>query len=384
MTEGFIDSASIYSVVEILTQERPSKCTKWAWGSACQAGIALIGTENLKLAPGPGSFSEASGPYGKLMLGLTSFIGQSSPIPRKRNQALRKTKEWAKTSSEEVKSAYEDLKADKDNFANWLDWSITHAWVENCKRLGALFNIEFLDQITQILGIEDEGGKKYLTYLWERSSEQKVVEEYAKNQPDEEDFRYMRDAYILSALLRGRYHENVAQVSSLQIIHHPVRFPVLPSSNGKPRIEFPVSTERYLSSIILAGAFTERGVENRIACWIENVSKVRKMMQQERIDLRRKAHEEISFETAVEAARKAGVRSHPQWIDEALDISAACGVGILTSFYLASWESFLVSMGVYAITRKINLGETIATTAYERESRLRNLAQAGPGRIEQT
>lgn len=238
-----------------------------------------------------------------------------------------------------------------------------------------------------ILEVEEEE----LRHILRRSCDPKVVERYAKRKPDIPEFRKMVDAYTVSALLHGRYHEFVAMNSQpqWQAVHHPLRYPVLPSSEGKLGKEFGTKVEFYLSNIILGGAFSEIRYKDRIAAWVDSVSIVSGAVRAGDIALQEKngQQEDIDDETAlklaVRIAKRLEIRTNSKLVENALDASIALGVGVLTSFFLVGWDSLAASLATYSVSKMKNFGELIAQTAYRRESHLRDLAASGPGRIEQ-
>lgn len=155
------------------------------------------------------------------------------------------------------------------------------------------------------------------------------------------------DAYVVSALIRGRYHDYVARKSGQQIMHHPLRRGVLPTARGSHQ-EFPVAnTERYFASIVLAAAFSQRR-KLRVASWTDSVLSARRAMDAEELDLRPKEEENVALETAVRVAKQLDIRAHSSVLDRALETTAALGIGALTSFWLEGWVGFAVSAGVIA------------------------------------
>lgn len=376
-SQGYIDSASIYSLVQVLSYKRPEECFNWAWESAVQVIAILTNTNHLRLAPSPDSTGEASGPYGELTLGISRLIRPIEAPQEIRQSAVEATKRWAARNTGRIQSEYQKMKTDEVNFSKWQNWLVAHEWTEHTQRHGALFDLVFARQISQVLNVPQD----YLHYLWKDSRDQKAVAMYANKQPDEDDFRYTRDAFAISALLRGRYHENVARSSAWQIMHHPSRYPILASLKGKPRAEFLISnTEFYFSNIILAGAFAE-SPKNRIKCLVENISKVKEATLAEKIDLRPKRLKDISLDAAVDAVKKAGIRTYPQWIEEAIDHSFSLGVNLL-SLFLIPLAGLITSEGTDLATRRWNPGKLVATALYERKGQLYDLAEAGPGRID--
>lgn len=317
MTDGYIDSSSAYEVVSVLSGKRPNESHGWAWRSALSVSSALINCRYLKLAPAPGLAKAASGPYGRLMISLSDLIVGAKPDQQVEKSALHKTKRWANDNVAKVRDIHREMEADETNFSKWLDWVTAHAWMEHSTRLDGLFDLEFIPEISRVLNVPIN----YLKDVHQLSRDLNVLNYYTKHRPiDKDDFRVMSDAYTISVLLRGRYHDYVAQESSRQIMHHPIRKPMLPRLIGKPRTEFTVSnTEQYLSTIILSSAFAERGTENRITSWAENIRKARSATLAGAIDLRSKDYDEVALDLAVRAAKRLDIRTHSKLTESVLD-----------------------------------------------------------------
>lgn len=381
MSELYIDSASIYEIIGLLRCKQPDETYGWAWRSAIEATSTLIHSHHVIMSPAPHVHGAASGPYGYLMQEISDLIELEKPDPQKAIKAISNTKKWARKNPEEVLNAYETIKTDKNNFSNWLQGGISFSWTEHSNRLGGLFDFQFIPEISRILDVPTDELEK----VWNLSKNKKVLEDCSKNITDENNFSIMKDAYVVSALLRGRYHDYLARDSSLQIIHHPIRLPILPSSKGKTRIEFPVSNvESYLSHIILASTFAEKSLNNKIKCWEENMRRVRKEALRGSIDLRQKDYDDVAYELALKAAEQSNIRIHSKLFTDALDATVALGVGVFTSFFLVGWSSFIVGGIAYAASKKTEIGENAARLLGGRQNRLRDLANFEPGRIEST
>jgi len=381
MTQGYIDSASTYEIIAVLGSKRPAETYPWAWQSAITVTSSLINTSHLQIAPAPSLESGAGGIYGHLMLGLAELISHHRPDSELTQMAVRNTKQWAKDNVDKIRDTYAKLKADNKNFIKWLERSITTAWIEHSERLGGLYNEEFIPELSRILNVSTIE----LSKVRELSCDLSLLKHYATNWPDDDNFRLMTDAYVVSALLRGRYHDYIAQKSSIQVIHHPFREGVLPHLKKSGTVRFVVSnTERYLSNIVLASAFAERREKQRVSCWVENVLKVRKAVLAGAIDTRQKDFNKVALDLAVDAAKRVDIRIHPRWLDEVLDAIFAIGVGALASFVLNSWTGFVSKIIHYGVSRKVDIGKEATCRVLDTKARLRDLAISEPGRIKQT
>jgi len=381
LTLGFIDSASTYGVVEALGHSRPRDAYPWCWRAALEVSMALVSpaTQNLLLAPSPGTNTgTVSGPYGQLMSGLSSAIGNYRIADDIRLGALKKTKSWARTRPGTIQKAFATLRTDP-SFAPWLGFSIREAWVEHSRRLGGLFNRELIGLIAKVLDLEEPA----VLVAWEKSCDLSRLEEDASRILESPEYCVMRDAYVVAGLIRGRFHEHVAKDSGSQIIQHPFRSVIALPTYRLPcaQVEFSNSAS-YLANIILAGSLSESGYGRRIEAWLHNVLLSRNAISQGEVDLPHKPTHESALSHAIGVAKKVGLRTHARLLDDVVDAAVGAGIGYLTSFVLVGWTAFGVGAAVGLSSRRKRIGEQLNALAFERTSRLVGLALSGPGRVQ--
>ncbi|MBI5779824.1 MAG: hypothetical protein HZA49_10295 [Planctomycetes bacterium] len=379
MSEGYIDSASVYEIISFYRNDQPKEWYGWTWRGAVETTCAIINMQNLKMAPAPSrNEGPATGEYEHLTKSLSSTITHIKPNSEIQRLAINATKKWANKNTKRIVNVYGELKADRENFSKWINLAVKHAWVEHSKRLRGLFNAEFIPQLALILNIE----KRELERIRRLSCDLKILKDYSNRIPNDSEFRTMWDCYIVSALIRGVYHDYVAKKSKYQIIHHPFRVPVLDKLNSSASSDYDISnTQNYFASIILASAYAEKTPNNRISCWAENVLKARNAMSYEYIDLPSKHHDTIALNLAVESARKIGIRTYSRRTEKILNIICDCGVGLLKMFTLNPWiaPTEIVLKETMEIRR---LGTIVAGKVYGTEKKLSELGRSVPGRIE--
>lgn len=379
MVEGFIDSASAYEIVLVLARRSPRQSFKMEWDRALEVTATLINTDRIKLAPSPRREGAASGPYGVLLEGLESAVSRIVLPEEVTAAAIRKTKKWAGENVNKLRlvlSSFTDAPpASHSQAAMWLDSHIHSEWHEHVLRRGSLFDRDFALQIAKVLDLPESDVLK----LWSLTTDASFVAELAARMPDTDVFHLIRDAFTISALLRGRYHDYAAESSHIQILSHPVREPILrKTSAGRVSIEVS-NTERYLANIAVAASFAERSHEARVALWVDNVLKLRRGRDQ--INLGQKDRDETARDTALDAARKFDIRIHSKLLETFIDAGLALGSTALTSFVLLRWESMLAGSGIYALSRKKNLGGRVAAGITSATGKLDRLSRLAPGRI---
>ena len=379
MIDAHIDAMSTWEVISTLHHPDPSKCYPWAWKTAVELTYSLLSTAHIKMAPAPSIHGAGAGFQTYLTKTLGPVIALLQPQPEKRKVALRRTQEWARRNPHKLREVIDTLFADNVNFHQWLDIALSYALLEHSSRLGGLFNEEFIPYLARAFDVSETD----LRLVWAKSKQPAVLKEFSRKRPDNEEFWLMARAFVLAAVIRGRFHEIIAKASDIQIIQHPMRAPAaLPIKKRGNAIHAVPNTRMYLANIIVAAAFSEKTIERRIACWADNLIAVRTRSLSDDFDLHPRNDDDATRSRAVAAAKVLGVRAHSRYLETALEISWVLGVGTLTSFALHQWPSLIASLVAGAVGIRKPVGRLIAATVYERPSRLSDLATAGPGRIE--
>jgi hypothetical protein len=384
MTIAYIDSTCLYQIVDVLSRSDPDKCYEWAWKTAIETSCALINSQNVRLAPSPTRDGPASGSFGELTLGLSEFVGIAESLPAVRTNAMEATKTWTRNNCDLLLRSHQELLQDQDNFAPWLDWALFNIWEEHSRRLNGLFDPIFIPEISEILAVTEDD----LKATWEVSRDPQMAAAIARKGEGDSRFGMLRDGYIVSALIRGRYHDYVAQGNSWQIMHHPFRKGVFPEAAPEMRSEFYIAnTELYFSNILMAAAFSESR-SDRIGSWINNATTARRAVRAGAIDLRPKDNDDVALNVAVQAAKELDVRFHNRRVDQVLGAVTSLGLGSLISFTLNTWAGVIASValtGAGLAAKELTKGKDPAARVVDvytaSDHRIRDLARAGPGRI---
>jgi hypothetical protein len=231
---GYIDSASVYEVVNLFGHDSVATSYPWALENTLTVTTALI-TTDIGITPGPGPSGVASEGYGLLCKHLASAIVRSSMPQGEAQQALEETKTWMRQNVSALSSTFLQLMSDDTNFVRWLDWYISHNWIEHSRRLDGLYNEDLLSEIG--LGLKQANlgcSPNDLRKVLDRSRTISVVEEWAKKKTETEEFKIARAAFVISTLIRGHYHDLAAKKSRQFVRHHPFRpstiLPPLPNT----------------------------------------------------------------------------------------------------------------------------------------------------------
>lgn len=379
MSCGFVDSASLHTIILALRNSKTTDWTPWMRETVLGTTVALWSHPQFSIAPDPSPHQGSRGPFDRLLKALSPFF---SGIASQDEAALQKTRQWVRDNPIRVKHLYDQVSANI-SFPQWLDSYISFFFVRHSQMHGGLFTYEFIPQLSQVIGCPPQD----LERLYELSGNPKQVEKWVKKLPNTESFSLLKDAFVISTLMRGRYHDYAAKNSGLQIMHHPMREVVLPRK--KVTSEFVLSnTEQFLTSLVLHSALNELRLDARINLWAENIIKVKTAISQQKIDLLHKDSVDVALDSALNAAKQADIRFHPRYMEVAFDLVVSAGMGALTAFTLAPWLSISPWVGVVvgvarqAVTKPLKIGERSARLFYGSRNRLLKLAEAEPGRIQ--
>jgi hypothetical protein len=383
LTIGHIDSASLHGVIAALGYQNIDQWPLWTLWSAAEVTSALINDPMFEIAPGPGTYAGDYGLMDHTMRSLALIISKSQPRNAWREKATNRVKRWVGRYPLNVRKAYEKVRADP-SFQGWLDYSIRNFLVEHSASLDGLFDPIFIPQLSTVLNCS----ANELRDIWQKSRDLKQVDEWSKKQPDTDDFKLVIDAFVLAAIIRGRYHEYVAEEAGWQVIHHPIRYAILPMK--KQSAEFPLTnTEKYFVGIILASAFSEKKIKDRISLWANNVVEAKKAVKIGVIDLSGRDSNSMAESLALDAAKRLNLRTYSRLSAAIFDALSILLISSLTSFALYAWGvppwvGLPVGPGTTAVIRYKTgkgIGDKAASLFSQRDMRLRDLSQVVPGRV---
>ncbi len=372
MSYGFIDSAFIMNAVSALSiHNGQDEWNDWEWESLVQVTQALITHHLLRIAPSPspvylGKSEVTYDPlysYYDLACKKLSWIEEKTPTNRNvHNQANIKFKEWFVNNTDEAINAIIEVKED-NGFSHWEEMTIAHAWVDHSYRLKGLFNFEMIDELSFILQISSED----LEQLWKKTTDIHQVKIWSQGKNLGEDFELARDAFIASAVLRGKYHYNVASLQGWDIMPHLIRQHFdIPYSKGE-KYEIPWASE-YLSHLLFNSAMMEEKPVDRITHWVENIHKTQEAYLHNEIPEldNTKFDENEGYEQSQFIAKKLKIRFYSNLLDRQIDAAIRAGTlftsGIIGLYIAIPWTIIPIAAGgIFEIIKdKKQLGKKIA------------------------
>ena len=371
MTQGFIDSASIHGAIVAMSSGKIDEISDWDKQSLLSVTYLLL-FDNIGIIHGPGYYSGASGPYSKVLSGLPFLEGFQ--FSNKTN-AIRNTNFWLTRYPGSLEASWKALITD-NQFKSWQTNAIEQFWIHHSKMYGGLFNEEYIPSISKIINCSE----KELKDLYRASENKNEVLNWLKvNSKTSED---VKNAWTISALIRGRFHEYLAQSNENHLIAHPFRKSV-EKKLGNSKEASITNSETYFVKTIIGSALLEPNLERRMNVWIENINKSRKAISLKSIVLPNSTLDSDAESHSANAAKICGLPASPAIIHRALDVASSIGIGLLLKVIFNPWSKIgtpLVTQS-YKYEKGKSIGEDIASFIFNNEKRYKRLASKIPGRI---
>jgi hypothetical protein len=302
--------------------------------------------------------------------------------------ALVETVDWAAKNTDYLRGKRTELFTDTTNFEPWLHRSIRHAWVEHATRLDGLFNAEFSEPIVLALNTP----KADIDDLRLKSCNADHIATLAKKMPNTNEFDLMRNAYVVSAVIRGYYHQVIARNRGEHLFRHPFRrnSPLPPSLDQAAKQEvvqyrYPITAaQSAFATIVLASAMRSWRSYHRPKRWIETIRSVRGAVRARDGSLASTNLYALSWphagqEAAVQAARTLGIACPSAVLNMMVDFAGAAGLASATGLALTACPPAAVPVLSVAAD---GVGGLIQPSKFLFGRRLERLAKRAPGAID--
>jgi len=373
-TRGHVDGGTVSGALSLFRFHRPNNAYPWAWQNASEVTALLVSTEHIGLSPEPAPLRPPTDPTGPLIRQLSGVVESRLIHHEISSTCSVQTKRWVRRNLEKIRGSYAQLKTDIAGFGSWLDWVIENSWASHAARKGGVCDRVFLREVA--LALEVPYGD--LLRIQQLSADPVLLRRFCRHHRSSGDFDLMVDAFVVSAIIRGKYYAMVARGSSCQFLCHQSResiFATAPPSSNEYGL---TNTERYLAALLVSSAFRERRYTARISAWSDGILRSRRAVAEERIDLRHRRLDDVALEESIRVLKLLDIRTTSKWIDRGVDAGLALGVGVLTSFFLDPLAGFAVGMISAPVLGRIQLGQTVGALS-QTKKRLRNLAVAEGG-----
>jgi len=372
-TAGFVDSASIHGALAALSLHGSENVSEWDRQCLLDTTYLLLFWK-IGIVPGPpGEYKGASGPFEHLISKLPALEAAGF----RREPALSATKAWLTKEPGELRDAWKHLHAAPE-FAAWATVGRELFWLHHVRMNASLFNPEFIPHISRLLGYE----LRELKRIERMSQDEHNVRRWVKTNLKGEDARIAWDAYVATALIRGRFHEYVAGRNNLHLSGHPLRrFVQRPLTPGRLLPVF--NSEEYFVKAIIGSAMLETTSDRRAKAWVDNLVKARASIERRAISLPRVAVDADAERLAAEAARACGISASYSRVRRELEVATALGLTGLLTISVSPWAGPLgpITTAAYRQYRGASVGEDLARFLLDTKRRFRQLAGTVPGRI---
>jgi hypothetical protein len=326
---GTIDTSTAYEVIHYLRRDRSETPSTWASEGAFNTTILLIDTPHLYVAANPTAPGYPIGPYDVLLKSLRGLISQDQPSEELTEKAVVLTERWAVAN-------YATLLAERESMersASTLEYTKIPVglWIDHVHRSGGMFDERFKGLIASVM----QTTENQIDVLHELSQDEARVRHAYANLETSEDGKLMADAFVVSWLLRGRLHSELARLQGRQIVQHPRRDAVQPGACRVLPYHI-TNVSLHLAAVALNLAMREERLEDRIQSWARMVIWAREAVASEKIDVSPPGGAKEAFASAVEAVRHYGSERDLRVVRMAARPMGVAGVGVRT-IALAEW-----------------------------------------------
>jgi hypothetical protein len=336
VTNGQIDTTTVYGAIAALSSPSPDQTFSWAWENAQELLAALIMCGNLHISPVPTPHGQPLGDLGRFVE-MLSFAVRQQEIPKATIQhAEHRTARWARKSYERVAGVLSALQSNTEPFESWAKWHVDHEWPDRLNYLGNLTDSRFDTYVALAIDVpihELQGINQRVA----RSTGLRSIINSA-------DLNLAINAWAASILIRGVYYYYLAEMLQEHYVFHQVRQECLPKTRAvtAERVES-TPAEIYLFHLLLASTFREHDIAGRMKTFAELAKKGRDLVANERLKLDQ-TYPEAALGAAVSAAQSLfDLTLSPKWVEPAVEIAAATIAGGI-SYFLQPWMSPLVSV----------------------------------------
>lgn len=253
----------------------------------------LVFNDQIGIAPGTGGYEKkkVGGLQEKAVTALSGLVTPIFETQYSRYLSRSDVKTWLTTS--EAVEAWNKTKNDEsycsNSEANWRDVARKYFWTEHASMLRSLFDKDHIPMIASVLAaspneqLQFEIQKDLLT-IYEKTTSLDQVRTWANSSEHTEEIQLVENAFAISALIRGRYHDLLAFAEGRQILHHPFRQYILDDLKFSQHVKA-TEAQRILVLIILSSALAETNIHARINRWANNIIEARNALVESRLDI---------------------------------------------------------------------------------------------------
>lgn len=383
-----VDSASLHSLISALVRREPPVWTPWERLAVAEVTLSLLFRSHVYIPAPPKRRQYHAGVFlvDHILEILNEFVADVPYKPKLRSNALEHTKLWVDRDPENLRVAYRRFK-DDPSAEVFTRWAISRDWVYHFRRFGTLVDDPTFDEVAKVL----RWSSKERKVVRRMSKEQKLIELWSELCREKREFppQEVLDGFLVSALLRGRYYQDLAAGAGGDYVWHSFRNYVMEPIT--PLTDFESFRDRlvelYLAGIVCRGAMEEESDQDVIISWADNVRKLRRRT----LVIPRESEPERAKNLAVNIAKDCELHIRWERLERILEgtvhsFVTLVGIAAGTLTYLGT-ASHLVSVAAHIETERLvrpyaeNLVETIKEAATGSTVYLSRLAETGMQRV---
>jgi len=375
-------------VPAVMTFAKPAAAFRWAKGPALAFTLSGLFLRHVTLPANPTIMGPAGGIWGEFLGHLGDLVQiERPPVGKLQKDTLSATHTLG-SSSPLLTQALQKIKQD-ESFPDWLAWHTQHEWSEHTTRLGGFFDREFIDEVSAATGMSAAEAIS----LWQRLSDPVAVVQLGsrvRSGLGGEEAEAAIDSWLVSTILRGVYHDELARRRNRQSFRHPIRAFILQDTlRQAQRQTYPANpAQRYFAGIVLGLSYTHKGVTARSALYAENLIRCRSAIASQQLQLADDQAEmtaSVGLDRAVREAQHLIKKNVLEVNHRDLSLAVDISIGVATSvggFSLAPWVGLVAGVGAAVAQTVSEPGPRVARARIASSRRLQDLAQATAGPVD--
>lgn len=378
MAKGFIDMTALTSALGAVRQGKNVSLSTWHDRNLLEVTYLLL-HDKMRVIPHPGDRGGELGDaatFFSVLPELTTTVSEA-----KQKIASEETKVWIDNHQNMLADAWEKAKS---NQALW-EWAGPQRelrWLEQSQTYGGLFDETSIPYIAKLIPETDERIRK----IYALSADHRQVKRWLKVGGEEAEIAYR--AWVLGCFIRGKYYENLAKHTRMQLVSHSLRTGLEETLKKGPSQNVRLSEELFVK-ILIGSAQIETSAQRRVAVLGKNIERARKAIEAKAIVLPNTVTAEKAEEFAIQAARGAGINVIARLYRQIIDRFADVGAHAFLAYNLSYWVPYetipainaAAHLGYYQL-RHLSPGEEVTKLTFATKKRFRWLSTLPAGRLD--
>jgi hypothetical protein len=376
-TNTVIDAATVSTAMSALRLGASEEISSWE-------ALCLVGaTRNLleegvsvTLAPGvEGGSQKLGGVYADVV----SALEVKPEVTEVTSEVVKSTDRWVRAYKNELLSYLDSIRNDK-SFSGWIDRNMRWVGETHTSLYKGLFEMQMIPAYAEVLGASE----KDLTLCYKKSLSKDYHNRVAS--PQDDLSRLAQKAYMLSAIVRGHWHQEISRQRGTSLFSHPFRWCLSESFSAAESSKHVIASksETYLLQILVGSALRQESEDERIRTWLSNLKNLRAMRRAGKLAFPTSDDDKTSWKHAEFLACEAQFSLTGQRFQRCLDFSASMLFGVGLGFFVSPWLAAGVGASLATLSLKKNsslVNQLITTSTKVTNLQYRELAKMVPGSV---